>query len=111
MTSSQLENNTRNSNPPQISPLASPTPKIYLPDHPYELQKEKLRPMENLTNPDEDHFNESLLTLLNGQQDLHKQFFNMMQDITHRHEYDNLMRDIPIYDRKNMNLADWLLQI
>ena len=35
----------------------------------------------------------------------------MMQDITHRHEYGNLMRDIPIYDRKNMELADWLLQI
>ena len=26
----------------------------------------------------------------------------MMQDITHRHEYDNLMRDIPIYDRNNI---------
>ena len=22
----------------------------------------------------------------------------MMQDIAHRHEYDNLMRDIPIYN-------------
>ena len=35
----------------------------------------------------------------------------MMKDMTHRHEYDNLMRDIPIYDRKNMGLADLLLQI
>ena len=35
----------------------------------------------------------------------------MMQDITLGHEYDNLMRDIPIYDEKNMELADWLLQI
>ena len=35
----------------------------------------------------------------------------MMQDITHRHEYDNLMIDIPIYDWKNLKLADWLLQI
>ena len=26
----------------------------------------------------------------------------MMQDIMLRHEYDNLMRDIPIYNRKNM---------
>ena len=31
--------------------------------------------------------------------------------MTCRHEYDSLMRDIPIYDRKNMELADWLLQI
>ena len=63
-----------------------------------------------MTNQDEDHFNDSLLALLNGQ-DLQKQSFNMMHDITHRHKYDNLMRDIPIYDGKNMDLADWLLQI
>ena len=35
----------------------------------------------------------------------------MIQDITCRQEYDNLMRDIPIYDGKNMDVADWLLQI
>ena len=34
-----------------------------------------------------------------------------MQDMAYRHEYDNLMRDIAIYDGKNMGLADWLLQI
>ena len=51
------------------------------------------------------------MTLLNGQQDLQRQLFNMMQDKIHRHEYDNLMRDIPIYDVINMELADWLLQI
>ena len=35
----------------------------------------------------------------------------MMHNMTHRHECDNLMRDIPIYDGKNMELEDWLLQI
>ena len=35
----------------------------------------------------------------------------MIQDITHRHEYDNLMKDIPIYDCKNKDVANWLLQI
>ena len=35
----------------------------------------------------------------------------MIQDITHRHEYDNLMRDIPIYNGKNIELAELLLQI
>ena len=64
-----------------------------------------------VTNSEEDHFNESLITLLNGQQDLQKQSLNIMQDITNRYEYNNLMRDIPIYDRKNVELADWLLQI
>ena len=34
-----------------------------------------------------------------------------MQDITHRHEYDNLMRDIPMYDGQNMDLTDWLPKI
>ena len=47
-----------------------------------------------MMNP-EDHFNESLLSPLNGQQDLQKQSLNMMLDMTHRHEYDNLMMDIP----------------
>ena len=32
------------------------------------------------------NFNKSLLTLLNGQQDLQKQLLNMMQEITHRHD-------------------------
>ena len=67
--------------------------------------------MENVTNPHEDHFNESLLTLLNGQQDLPKQSFAMIHDITCRHEYDNLVKDIPIYDSKNMDLAQLLLEI
>ena len=35
----------------------------------------------------------------------------MKQDITNRQEYNNLKRDIPIYDCKNMDLANWLLQI
>ena len=35
----------------------------------------------------------------------------MIQDKTCRQEYDNLMRDILIYDGKNMDLADLLLQI
>ena len=34
-----------------------------------------------------------------------------MQDITCRYEYENVMRDIPTYNRKNMELADLLLQI
>ena len=32
----------------------------------------------NMTNPEEDHFNKSLFTLLSGQQDLQKQSLNMM---------------------------------
>ena len=35
----------------------------------------------------------------------------MIQEMTCRHEYDILMRGIPIYDGKNMEIADWLLQI
>ena len=31
--------------------------------------------------------------------------------MTRCNEYDNLMRGITIYDEKNMNLADWQLQI
>ena len=30
--------------------------------------------------------------------------------MSHKHEYDNLIPDIPIYDGKNMDLADCLLQ-
>ena len=35
----------------------------------------------------------------------------MMQDMNHKHEHDNLMQDIPIYDGKNMDLPNWLLHI
>ena len=42
---------------------------------------------------------------------MQKQSFNMIQNITYRQEYNNLIRDIPVYDGKHMDLADWLLQI
>ena len=35
----------------------------------------------------------------------------MIQDITHRQEHNNLMRAIPIYESKYMDLADSLLLI
>ena len=65
----------------------------------------------NMANLEEDHYRSTLLTLLNGEQDLQKQSFNMMQDMTSRHEHDNLMRYISIYSGGNMELADWMLQI
>ena len=34
-----------------------------------------------------------------------------MQDMIHRHEYDNFMPDVPTYKSKNMDIADWLIQI
>ena len=52
-----------------------------------------------------------MVTLLNCQYDLPKQSVNMMHDMIWRHEYDNLIRDVPIYGRKNLVLADWQLQI
>ena len=64
-----------------------------------------------MTNSEEECFNISLITLLNDQQDLQKQSLNKMQNMTHRHEYDDLMRDIPMYNGKNMTLADWLLTL
>ena len=36
---------------------------------------------------------------------------DMMKIMTRPHEYDNLMRDITIYDGQNIELVDWLLQI
>ena len=83
MTRLQAENNTRIFNQPQVSPLTSQPPNT-----------SARKPTEKVTNQDEDHFNESLLTLLNRQQDFKKQSFNVMQDITHRQEYNNLMGDI-----------------
>ena len=74
-------------------------------DYPYQPQNEKeLMTKTHMTNSGEDHFNESLITLLNGQYELQKQSLNMMQDITCRHDYDNLMRDIPIYDGKKIQI-------
>ena len=61
----------------------------------------KLKPWQtSSTNLEVNSFNESLITLLNSQQDLYKQSLNMMQDMTGKEEYDNLMRDIPTYHGK-----------
>ena len=47
---------TQGTDQPQISPLAHPTPQIYLPEDPYQNKKDiEARPTENLTNPDKDH--------------------------------------------------------
>ena len=64
-----------------------------------------------MTNQDTDHFNESLLTILNGQHDFQEQTYNMIQDITCRQKYNILMRGISIFNGKNMDLAIWMLQI
>ena len=69
-------------------------------------------PKKHMASSEEDWFNESILTLLGGQQDFQKQSLEMMQNMTRCNEYNNLMRDITVYDRKKKwNLADWLLQI
>ena len=83
----------------QMAHLTHPAFLIQLQDDPYQLQNEnEIMTKRDMTNSEEDHLNESLITLLNGQQDLQKQSLNMMLDITHRHKHDNLMRGIPIYD-------------
>ena len=88
------------------------TPQFPLQKELYRLGDETENVMKTTSaNPKEDQFNESLITLLNGQQDKQKQSLNMLQDMTCRHDYDNLMRDILIYNGKNIKLADWLLQI
>ena len=87
------------SNQSQRPFLTPPTSQIHSQGDPCQIQNEnEIMATNNITNPEEDHFNESLLTLLNGQQDLQKQSFNLMQDMTCRHGYDTLMRCIPIYD-------------
>ena len=79
--------------------MTPPIPQTHPSENPYYIQQNReARPTGKVTNQDEDCFNESLLTLLNGQQDLQRQSFNMIQDIICIQEYDNLMRDIPFYD-------------
>ena len=64
-------------NQPQRPFLTPPTSHIHLQDEAYQLQNEnEIMTRNNIPNPDEDHFN--ILTLLNGQQDIHRQSFDMM---------------------------------
>ena len=78
-------------NQSHIPLLIPPTFQIHSQEDSYQLQNEnEIVTRNNITTPEEDCFNESLLTLLNGQKDLQKQSFNMMQDMTHRHEYDSV---------------------
>ena len=65
----------------------------------------------NMTNSEEDQFNESLITLLNSQHNLQKQSLDRMKNMSFGHKYDSLMRDFPTYDDKSTELGDWLLQI
>ena len=82
----------REGNPNQLQiPLLAPQTSQFLSQaDPYQLQN-KNEIMTRINILEENCFNESLLTLLNGQQDVKKQSFNMMQDITSRHENTNLL--------------------
>ena len=112
MAKPNIESREGRPNQFQISSITLQISHIYRQEDPYQIRnKNENITRNNMTNIEEDHFNELLLTLLNGMQDLQKQSLNMPQNMTHRHEYDNLRRDIPIYDWKNMELAGWLLQI
>ena len=53
-----------------------------------------------LTCSEDDRFNESLSTLVNGQEDLLRHLLNVIQDMNYRHEYDNLMGDIAMFGGK-----------
>ena len=53
--------------------LTPPTSQIHSPEDPYQLQnKNEIITRNNMTNAEGDHIYEILLTLLYGQQDLHK---------------------------------------
>ena len=67
--------------------------------------------VQKVTCSKEDQFNQPIITLLSGQQNLQTQLLDMMKNMTRQHEYENVMRDINICDGKNIDLADWLLQI
>ena len=104
MTKSHPENSEGKPHISQIPPLTHPSSQIYLQEDPHQLQNEnEIMARTSLTIPEEDHFNKSLITLLNGQQDFQKQSLNMMQGITHRYVYDNLMRDITYMMEKMWN--------
>ena len=47
-----------------------------------------------------------IITSFSGKQDLQKQSLGMIKNMARWHAYDNIMRDIMICDRKNMDLAD-----
>ena len=51
-----------------------------------------------VTYTEEDRFNESIITLLIHQQDLQKQSWGIMKNVTRWHEHDSLMRDITIVE-------------
>ena len=57
----------------------------------------------HITGP-EDRFNEWTAGLT-------KTIVGHDENMMRWHAYNNLIRDIPIYDRMNMGLADWLLHI
>ena len=106
MAKPHSESRKGKSNQPQRHFRTPPTSRIHSQEDPYHLQNEnKIITRNSITNPGKDHFNNSLLMLLSDQQDLQKHSLNMMQDKSHRHDYDNLIRDIPIYDGKIWNLT------
>ena len=64
-------------------------------------------PSIQMISPEEDQLNDSIVTLLNTTR-LAKTIFRNDKNMTRCHEYDNLMRDITIYDGENLESANWL---
>ena len=112
MTKYHHKNSEERPNISQLPHLTHPTSQIELQDDPYQLHDDnEIMTKSNITNSEENHFNKLLITLLNGQKRPTKPSLNLMQDITHRHVNDNLIRYSHIWQKKygtsRLAATDW----
>ena len=55
--------------------------------------------------------NDTLGSILNNQQSLQRETFSMMNELSKRHENEQFIHDIQMFNRKNIDFDEWIAQI
>ena len=55
--------------------------------------------------------NDTLGSILNNQQSLQRETMSMMNEMSKRHENEQFIHDIPMFNGKNIDFDEWIVQI
>ena len=86
-------------------------------NHPLTPQQNQLGPSDIVVQHlqqqalNQTQLNDTLCSILSSQQNLHCETVSMMNEMSKRHENEQFIRDIQIFNGKNIDFDKWIAQI
>ena len=66
---------------------------------------------QQILNQSQLNLNDTLGSILNNQQSLQRKMISMMNEMPKRHENKQCIHDIPLFNGKNIDFDEWIVQI